>query len=80
MSERSSGWSRKFADPIPLADGRELITLRDAADYITALPKNESDLPEWQTAMGASILVPDKTPMSVLRPRKQTWRTAAAAK
>jgi hypothetical protein len=27
---------------------RKLTTLRDAADYITALPKKESALPEWQ--------------------------------
>jgi hypothetical protein len=56
MSERSAGWSRKFEDPIALADGRELITLRDAADYITSLPKKESDLPEWQTAIEALML------------------------
>jgi len=28
------GWQRKFEDPIPLADGRTLLsTLRDTADY-----------------------------------------------
>jgi hypothetical protein len=32
-------WSRRFDDPIPLPDGRELVTLRDAAEYITGLPK-----------------------------------------
>jgi len=31
------GWQRKFEDPIPLPGGRKLITLRDAADYITSL-------------------------------------------
>ena len=51
MSERSSGWSRKLDEPIALADGGKLATLRDAADYITGLPKRESDLPEWQTAI-----------------------------
>ena len=40
------GWQRKFEDPIPLPGGRTLITLRDAADYITSLPKKESDLPD----------------------------------
>jgi hypothetical protein len=40
-----------------LPDGRELITLRDAADYITALPKKESALPEWQAAIEALMLV-----------------------
>ena len=31
-------WQREFEDPIPLPGGRKLITLRDAADYITSLP------------------------------------------
>jgi hypothetical protein len=41
-------WSREFDDPIPLPGGRELVTLRDAAHYITGLPKAEHDAPEWQ--------------------------------
>ena len=36
-----NGWQRKFEDPIPLPDGRTLVTLRDATDYITSLPKEE---------------------------------------
>jgi len=39
-------WSREFEDPITLPDGRKLLTLKDAADYIMKLPKKESDLPE----------------------------------
>ena len=35
------GWQRKFEDPILLPDGRTVLTLRDAADYITSLPKKE---------------------------------------
>jgi hypothetical protein len=38
-------------------DGRELITLRDAADYIMDLPKETFDLPDWQVAMEALALV-----------------------
>jgi hypothetical protein len=52
-----NGWQRKFEDPIPLPDGRKLVTLRDAATYITNLPKKESDLPEWQAAIEALMLV-----------------------
>jgi hypothetical protein len=37
-----------FGDDIILTDGRKLLSLKDAADYITKLPKNESALPEWQ--------------------------------
>jgi hypothetical protein len=32
MSKRSSGWGRKFDEPIALADGDKLVTLRDAAN------------------------------------------------
>jgi len=49
-------WQRKFEDPIPLPNGRQLVTLKDAADYITKQPKKESDLPEWQTAIEALML------------------------
>jgi hypothetical protein len=36
-------WSREFEDPIVLTDGRKLLTLRDAATYITKLSKAEQD-------------------------------------
>jgi hypothetical protein len=39
-----------------LPNGKKLITLRDAADYITSLPKKESDLPEWQAAIEVLML------------------------
>ncbi len=51
------GWNRPFDDPIPLADGRRLITLQDAGTYITKLPKAEHEAPDWQAAMEALILV-----------------------
>jgi hypothetical protein len=44
-------WSREFDDPIALPDGRKLVTLRDAASYITKLPKAEQDLEIWQIAV-----------------------------
>jgi hypothetical protein len=50
-------WSTSFEDPIPLPDGRRLLTLRDAASYITKPPKAEHAAPEWQAAMEALILV-----------------------
>jgi hypothetical protein len=48
-------WSRAFDDPIPLPDGRQFVTLKDAADYIMRLPKAEQDLEPWQTAIGCLI-------------------------
>jgi hypothetical protein len=44
------GWSRTFADPIILQDGRKLITLRDAGEFITRLPKAKHARPEWRLA------------------------------
>ena len=39
-----------------MPDGRKLLTLKDAADYVTKLPKSESALPEWQAAIEALLL------------------------
>jgi hypothetical protein len=50
-------WDQQFFDPIELPSGRKLITLRDAALYITKLPKAEHDAEEWQAAMAALLLV-----------------------
>jgi hypothetical protein len=44
-------WSSEFEDPILLADGRKLVTLRDVATYITKLPKAEQDFDIWQVAV-----------------------------
>jgi hypothetical protein len=44
-------WTREFEDPIILPNGRKLVTLRDAANYITELPKAEHDLDIWQIAV-----------------------------
>ena len=53
MTER--GWKRLFDDPVEV-DGRKLVTLLDAGEYIAALPKRHA-APEWQAAMQALILV-----------------------
>ena len=51
------GWKRPFDDPIDLHDGRKLVTLEDAGNYITELPKAEHSAPEWPDAMEALMLV-----------------------
>jgi hypothetical protein len=60
-------WSASFEDPIVLSDGRQLLTLKDAADHITKLPKKESDLPEWQTAIEVLLLVSRGGPTMMAR-------------
>jgi hypothetical protein len=47
------GWQQRFEDPIPLADGRTILTLRQATDYITSLTKSESGSAEWRIASEA---------------------------
>jgi hypothetical protein len=54
-----SGWSREFDESIALPGGGKLVVLRDAANYVTALPAKEAALPEWQAAIEALILVAD---------------------
>ncbi len=40
-----------------LPRGRQLVTLQDAGEFITTLPKAEHEAAEWQHAMEALILV-----------------------
>ena len=51
-------WSGVFDEPIQLPDGKSLRTLRDAGQYIAALPKKEHA--EWHAAMQALILVAER--------------------
>jgi hypothetical protein len=53
-------WARRFDEPITLPDGGELVTLEDAGNYITKLPKAEHEAAEWQAAMEALILVAER--------------------
>jgi len=53
-------WSSGFDEAIPLPHGLTLVTLKDAGNYITKLPKAEHEAPEWQAATQALILVATK--------------------
>jgi hypothetical protein len=48
-------WSTAFDDPITLPNGRQFVTLKDAADYIQRLPKAEQKVEQWQTAIHCLI-------------------------
>jgi hypothetical protein len=50
--KKVDGWQRAFENQIQLPNGRTLVTLHDAATYITNLPKKESAVPEWQARAG----------------------------
>jgi hypothetical protein len=60
LPEEPRGWKRPFEEPIPLPQGRQLITLEDAGNYIVAPPKKQADAVEWQAAMECLILVAEK--------------------
>ena len=42
-----------------MSKGRQLVTLRDAGDYVAELPEAEQMTAEWQAAMLALMLVVD---------------------
>lgn len=44
-------WDDEFDWSIPLPGGGELVTFRDAGDYIDKLPKREQEKLEWQLAI-----------------------------
>ena len=44
-------WSTPFDEPIALRDGRRLVTLQQAADYVMKLPEAEQHEARWQTAV-----------------------------
>jgi hypothetical protein len=48
-----TGWGRHFDDEIALPGGPALRTLRDAGEYVTALPKAKQ---HWQTAVHEPII------------------------
>jgi hypothetical protein len=54
---RQIRWRRAFEDPITLPGGHQLVTLEDAGDYITKLPRAEHEAADWQAAMEALIMV-----------------------
>ncbi len=54
------GWQRRFDDPITLPGDGHLVTLEDAATYITELPKKEAAEPEWQTAISELMPAVDR--------------------
>jgi hypothetical protein len=54
-------WSRPFDNPIQPPKGKKLVTLKDAAAYILALPKSKQPSPEWQAAGEAVIMAAERS-------------------
>jgi hypothetical protein len=49
-------WSTPFEDPIMLPNGKTILTLQQAADYILKMPKAEQNQPAWQAATEPLIM------------------------
>jgi len=61
-------WTTRFDEPIRLGTGKALRTLRDAADHITALPRQVAELEHWQDAIACLIAAADgKGPIMIAR-------------
>jgi hypothetical protein len=54
-----TGWSKLFEDPIPLPGGRQLVTLLNAGEYISVLPRKEIQSDHWQAAIEALLMAVD---------------------
>ena len=70
-------WFKRFIDPIILPDGRKLLTYRDAAEYITALPKAERDAVAERN--GPEMLVADRDEAGAEQAREANVGTAHEA-
>ena len=51
-----TGWGKLFEDPVTLPNGRKLVTLLDAGNYIHGLPRKESAEDHWQAAIEALLM------------------------
>ena len=61
-------WTARFDEPIGVGTGKALRTLRDAADHITALPRQVAELEHWQDAIASLIAAAEgKTPVMMAR-------------
>jgi len=52
--------SRKFDEPIVVGKGKALRTLRDAGNYVAALPKKVAALSHWQVAASCLLAAVEK--------------------
>ncbi len=68
------GWKTPFDDPIDLPRGRQLLTLKDAADYIMKLPKAEQALKEGNALGKAEAEAgPVKPGCAAIPPQDRDW-------
>ena len=61
-----AGWDRRFDAPIVLDDGSTLATLRDAGQYVMALPTAKQKETHWQTAAGELLSAAERSGILML--------------
>jgi hypothetical protein len=61
-------FSSPLDDPIPVPKGKPLLTLKDAADYITKLPETDQHHPAWHAAVEALTLVAETNGPTMFAP------------
>jgi hypothetical protein len=60
------GWRRSFDDPIVRLGGRELVTLRDAGEYIAGLPEAEQRQQHWHTRVAILMMTAERSGIVML--------------
>jgi hypothetical protein len=63
-------WDRRFLNQSPCRKENRAVTLRDAANYITKLPKAEHEAPDWRAAMEGLLLVVEERANDVRADRR----------
>jgi hypothetical protein len=72
-------WSRKFAKPIVLKDGRTIATLADARDLMSPVEAGHQDDPAWRHARELLHFASNREDtLSLGRARAQLTRTLKA--
>ena len=61
-------WRAHFDEPIRLSTGKAMHTLRDAAEYLNALPRTETQQRHWQNAMACLLAAAERRgPVKIAR-------------
>ena len=60
ISPPPMSWSLKFDEPITVGKGKPLITLRDAANFIMALPPRQTMKAHWLLAVQCLLAAAEK--------------------
>ena len=72
-------WSRAFAEPFVLADGRKIKTLYEAGQLVLALPERHRANGHWQGAMELLMAAAKEPPAETLNRAARQFSIALRA-